>query len=292
MLVLFTDTDNDVTPSMAKELGYKGLISMPYSIGNKTIYPYVDFDESEYDYKEYYNMLRSGTIPSTSCLTPEEYKKYFEPEFAAGNDILYVHFSRKMTSTFDFMEIALNDLKQKYPERKFYEIDTKAITFASLPIVFEVSRLYKEGKTIDEILAWADVEVDKFATYMFVNDLHFFKLSGRVKGIAAVMGSLIGIKPIIYMDPEGYMVSYGKERGTQKALNKIWEYFEELGEDVEKYDIIVGHTDMEEWAQMLKDKLVEKYGDKVRIVTSCTNPTAGSKSGPDGVGITFHAIHR
>lgn len=295
MLVLFTDTDNDVTPSIAKEYGYKGLISMPYSIGEKIIYPYkdADFTEETYNAKEYYDMLRSGNIPQTSCVTVNEYIEYFEPEFKEGNDILYVHFSRKLSSSFDFMDKALVQLKEKYPDRKFYEIDTKAITFASLPIIFEVGNMYKAGKSIDEILKWAEVEVDKYATYMFVDDLNFFKLSGRVKGISAFMGSLIGIKPIIYMDPEGYMVSHSKERGKIKAINKIFEYLDELGDDVENHYIVIGNTDMPDSVELFKQMIHDKYPDKeLKLVVSMTNPTSGSKSGPDGVGITFHAIHR
>ena len=76
MIILFTDTDTDMTPSIAKELGYN-LISMPYSINEKEIYPYVDFDE--FDYKSFYNLLISGVLPKTSAISPVTYINYFEP---------------------------------------------------------------------------------------------------------------------------------------------------------------------------------------------------------------------
>ena len=98
MYTLFTDTDTDITPEIAARYGYK-LISMPYTIEGQQVFPYVDF--KEFDYKTFYNKLRSGIIPTTSALSPVEYINYFEPEFAAGHDILYVHFSAAMSATFN-----------------------------------------------------------------------------------------------------------------------------------------------------------------------------------------------
>ncbi|MBQ3824411.1 MAG: DegV family EDD domain-containing protein [Clostridia bacterium] len=213
MLVLFTDTDTDITPKEAAEYGYK-LISMPYSVEGKTTYPYVDFDE--FKSHEFYDSLRNGALPNTSAISVEQYKNYFGPVFAEGNDILYVHFSRAMTATFDAMDQAVAELKEEFPERKFYDIDTKGITIVSLNIVKEVGDLYKAGKTAEEILKWAETEVDHFAQYFFADDLKFFKHSGRVSGIAGTMGTLLGIRPIIYMNAEGKMVSVGKERAAPR----------------------------------------------------------------------------
>ena len=75
MYTLFTDTDCDITPEIAKRYGYK-LISMPYTIHGKEVHPYVDFDV--FDYKTFYDELRKGVIPTTSALSPVEYINYFE----------------------------------------------------------------------------------------------------------------------------------------------------------------------------------------------------------------------
>ena len=158
MLVLFTDTDCDVTPSLADELGYK-LISMPYTIENITTYPYKD--SNEFDYTAFYNKLRTGVIPKTYAISPQEYMNHFEPIFSNGDDILYVHFSKAMSGTFDSMNIALEELKEKYPERKFYTIDTKSISIGSLAICYEVSELYKQGYTVDQIIEKATMLVEK-----------------------------------------------------------------------------------------------------------------------------------
>lgn len=289
MLTLFTDTDTDITLEEAKKYGYK-LISMPYIIDNKEIKPYEDFEE--FDYKEFYNTLRNGTIPRTCAISPEAYIAYFEPEFIKGNDVLYVHFSQAMSGTFNAMRLALEELEEKYPNRKVYTIDTKGITILSLNIVREVGDMYLNGASINEIMDWAEKEVDHYATYFFADNLKFFQKSGRISNFSAIMGSLIGIKPIIYMDDKGMMTNIGKERGRVSALNKIVSYVDELVVDISKHRIIIGHTDALELAEKLGSMLIEKYGNNLKIEYVVVNPTAGSHCGPDAVGISFYAKHK
>lgn len=289
MLVIFTDTDTDITPEKAAEFGYH-LISMPYSIDGKTTYPYVDFEK--FDAHEFYEGLRGGMLPKTSAISAESYIDYFEPHFKNGDDILYVHFSAAMSATFDAMRAAVDSLKQKYPERSFYTIDTKGITIGSLNIVEEIGDMYKAGKTVEEMLEWAETEVDRFAVYFFADDLKFFKASGRVGGLAGTMGTLLGIRPIIHMSSEGKMESIGKEKGRTKALARLIEYVEELGDNIEKHRVIVAHTDAPELVETAVEMLREKFGTDLNIEIVDVNPTAGSHCGPSTVGISFHAKHR
>ncbi|MBQ4341916.1 MAG: DegV family protein [Clostridia bacterium] len=289
MIRLFTDTDCDVTPEIAKEYGYE-LISMPYSVDGKTVYPYVDFDE--FDSKGFYDMLRGGALPNTSAISREKYVEIFEPFFARGEDILYVHFSRAMTATFDAMDKAVEELKSRWPDRRFYEIDSKGISITGLAIVYEVGDMVKAGKPVEEILEWAKTEVDRFATYFFADDLKFFKHSGRVSGLAATMGTLLGVRPIIYMNAEGKMVSIGKERGRAKAIDRLFAYIDELGDDVKAHRILVAGADADEITSVISARLHEKFGDNARVINVQVNPTAGSHCGPNALGICFHAIHR
>lgn len=289
MLRLFTDTDCDVTPEIAAKYGYS-LISMPYSIDGKTVYPYEDFDV--FDSHAFYDKLRNGALPNTSAISREKYVEIFEPVFQNGDDILYVHFSRAMTATFDAMDQAVAELHERYPERKFYDIDTKGITIVSLNIVLEVGDMVLAGKSVEEILAWAETEVDRFAIYFFADDLKFFKHSGRVSGLAATMGTLLGVRPIIFMNSEGKMVSVGSERGRARAINRLLAYVDELGDDVKGHRVIVGNTDAPEIADEVTARLKAKFGDDLEVIEVAVNPTTGGHCGPNGVGICFHAVHR
>ena len=289
MYTLFTDTDTDITLEEAKKFGYK-LISMPYCVDGKEVYPYEDYEV--FDYESFYGNLREGIIPTTCAISPVKYIEYFEEEFKNGKDILYVHFSKAMSGTFNAMNIAYEELKERYPERKLYTIDTKGITILSNLIVKEIGDMHLAGKSIEEIMVWANNEVDHFATYFFADNLDFFKRSGRVSNVSAFMGTIIGIKPIIYMDHEGMMTNITKERGRTKALNKLVKYVEELSVDIYNHRVIIGHTDSIELAKKLGALLIEKYGESLKIEYVVVNPTAGSHCGPDAVGVAFYAKHK
>ena len=289
MFTLFTDTDTDLTLKEAKEYGYK-LISMPYIIDDKEIKPYEDFEV--FDSKAFYDSLRKGVLPKTCAISPITYRNYFEEDFKNGNDILYVHFSSAMSGTFNAMKLAVDELLEEYPDRKFYTIDTKGITILSLNIVKEVGDLYKSGKSIDEILKWADENVDHFATYFFADSLDFFARSGRISNFSKIMGNFVGVKPIIYMDQNGTMTNIGKARGRAKAINKLIEYFDELTLETYEHRVIIGHLDAIEFAEKIGQLLKEKYGDQLKIEYRVVNPTAGSHCGPDGAGICFYAKHK
>lgn len=289
MLVFFTDTDCDITPEIAGEYGFK-LISMPYSIDDKEIKPYEDWNE--FKYKEFYDMLRNGVLPKTSAVSPGKYIEYFEPHLKAGNDIIYVHFSKSMSGTFNSLNIAISELQTTYPDRKIYTIDTKAISALSYLIIKQLGVLYKEGKSAEELIRWSEAEIQKYAIYFYADDLTFFRRSGRVSGLAGIMGNVLGIHPIIHINSDGIMTNISKVRGRLSALKRIVEMVDEIQEDIAKYPIVIAHADIEDIALKLGQMLKEKYGDDLNIEYIVVNPTAGSHCGPNSVGIAFHAKNR
>lgn len=289
MFTYFTDTDTDITPEEAKKIGFK-LISMPYSINDKDVYPYENFDT--FNSHEFYDSLRKGTLPKTFAISPEKYKSYFEPEFKKGNDILYVSFSKAMSGTFNAMNIALDELKELYPERKFYQIDTKGITIMSNIIVKEIADMLNSGKTVEEIVEWSKTEVMHYATYFFADNLSFFRKSGRVTNLKGFMGDLFGVRPILNMNADGMMTNIDKTKGRMGAILKLVDYVKELGDDVANYRIIIGHSDNLELAQKLEAELKKVFGDNLKIEYVIVNPTAGSHCGPDGIGVAFHSTRR
>lgn len=294
MLRLFFDTDCDVDLKTAKEYGAE-LISMPYTVDGKLICPYEDYEE--FDYNGFYGMLRDraaqgGELPTTSSVNAERYKKYFEPFFAQGDEILYVHFSEAMSQTFENMRAAVAELKEKYPDAVFREYDTKAITTLGYMLSREAGELYKAGKTADEIIEHLDKEINHYTIYFFADNLKFFKRSGRVGGLAATMGTLLGVRPIIYISEEGKMESIGKERGRFNALERLLAYVEELGDDIRAHRFVVAHTGADEIADQLIEAVKERFGADLDVEKVVVNPTAGAHCGPDSVGICFHSKRR
>lgn len=287
--VIFTDSDTDFDLEDCAEFGFH-MISMPYVIDEVTYYPYKD--GKPVDFEAFYNLLKKGVMPKTSALAPGEYIEYFEPIFKEGKDILYVHFSSAMSGTFNAMHLALEELKEKYPDRKFYEIDTKGITLNSYPTVRYVGELYKAGKDAEEIVALAKERVEHQASYFYASDLKFFARSGRVSGFAAFMGSIIGIHPIINMNQDGVMGSVDKARGKIPTLKKIVQYMIDLEANVKDYEVYIGNTGANDEVEIIKELIIEQFGEGIKFREKYVNPTAGSHCGPGNVGVSFYAKHR
>lgn len=289
MVTFFTDTDCDITPEIAERYGIK-LISMPYTIDGVEIKPYVDF--KEFDSKAFYERLRKGTLPTTSALPPTAYIDYFEPEFAAGNDIVYVHFSAAMSATFNSLRLAMEELQEKYPERKLTMIDTKGITIGSYSITLELAEMYQKGASVDELVTWANENVDHYASYFFADDLKFFHKSGRVGGFSAFFGGIIGIRPIIHMDSNGVMTAKDKSRGRKQTLEKLLSYVVDLEDGIKDHRVVIAHSDAMDIAEEFAEMLKKQFGDDINIEFEVVNPTAGSHCGPNAIGVSFYARHR
>ena len=286
---LYVDSDCDITLEEANAVGAK-FISMPYIEDDKEIYPYETW--TEFDSHAFYQKLRDGKMVSTCAISPELYKEKFRETFKEGKDILYAHFSTIMSATFNAMRLALDELKEEFPDRAFYEIDAKGITIGARSLVLDIMNLYKEGKSVEELLAYAEREVQHYAVYFFADNLKFFKRSGRVTGFKALMGDLVGVKPIIYMDSEGKMVNIGRAKGRLKALETLLTYVENLQENLKDHNVVIAHTDNDDLAHKLGKMVSDKFGKDVTIAYNVVNPTAGAHCGPDTIGISFHAIHR
>lgn len=289
MYKLFFDSDCDVTLEIAKKYNAT-LISMPYALNGEEVSPYKDW--KVFDAKTFYDALRKGDAnPTTSALNEREYIEYFEPVLKEGKDILYVHFSRQMSATFNSCDAAIKTLLAKYPERRIQLIDTKAISISSLLTCIRIGELVKEGKTIDEIVAVSEDIVMTSSVYFYADNLKFFARSGRVSGFSAFMGGMIGVKPIIYMSSEGKMVSIDSAIGRRKALDKILGYVEKKQDDFKKYPVLIAHADSLALVDEFVAKLKEKFGEFEYTVVD-VNPTAGCHSGPDVIGIAFHGKER
>ena len=286
---LFVDSDCDVTLQEAQSYGAM-FISMPYSEDNKEIYPYKDWET--FDSHAFYERLRKGKMSTTSALNAENYKAYFRPIFEKGVDILYAHFSSAMSASFDYMRQGVKELLEEFPERKFYEIDAKGITIGAYSLIREVMKRYSEGMSAEDLVKYGEDNVQKFAVYFFADNLKFFARSGRVKGITAFMGNLLGFKPLIYMNEEGKMVSIGRAKGRKNAIDALVKYVDDLQEDLKDYPVVIASSDNEELAHLLGEKLIEKYGEDLHIDYLQVNPTAGAHCGPDTVGVSFRAKHR
>lgn len=283
MSVLFIDTDCELPIKKAKEVGITNIIKMPYTICGEQHYD--DLGESDYNAKDFFNKIRAGNMPITSGLNAEEYKEYFEPFFAKNEDILYVSFSDKMSSTFNYMDLAVKELSEKYPKAKFTRFDTKAISLASGLCSYYAGKMHSEGKSNAEIIEFLTTFIKKLNAIVSPADLNHLKRGGRISGVQAMFGTLLQVKPIIRL-VDGKLVNTSKVNGRNKAIATIAEDTIKEVRETETYPIIIMDGDCKEDAEKLRAKIAEAHPEAT-IWMLDIGPVIGTHCGPDTIATVF-----
>lgn len=281
MSVFFTDTDCEMSYVDSDSLGMK-VIGMPYTLKDQE-YVY-DFGR-DFDAKKFYDEMRGGEVVTTSALNTQDYIDYFEPVLASGEDILYVHFSRELSGTFNHMEVAIEELKKKYPDRKITCFDTRNICVGAGIQAIEACKLHNAGVSDEEVVKFLTEFKDKVAIYFYVDSLQYLKRGGRISAMSAVMGSMLNIKPILSVNA-GKLEKLTTVKGTKKALDYMVSRFENEYLDDDKYEVFVLDADNKQIGDELAEK-IRNTGKKVSIRRIFVGPVIGAHSGPGTVGVVF-----
>ena len=286
MSVLICDADGELWFTRQEELGVD-YIKMPYSYNGETYY--YDLGKTT-DFRGFYDAVRAGTIPTTMALNPQEYVEIIEPYFAKGEDLLYVSFSHAMSGTFDHLNTALNQLHEKYPERKCTVFDTKAISLGAGIQMEYAAELKNKGASDEEIIDALKTFTDRVAVYFVVDDLMHLKRGGRLSGFAAVAGTLLQLKPVLSLDKRGSLAVLSKVQGKKKALRTIADKViaELTGTE---YSVYVVDADSPAEGDALAAMISEKRPE-AKIVRQTVGPVIGAHCGPGTIGVIFIADKR
>lgn len=281
MSVFFTDTDCEMYYTDSDSLGMK-VIGMPYTLkGQEYVY---DFGRN-IDIKQFYTEMRNGEVVTTSALNSQDYINYFEPVLAAGEDILYVHFSSELSGTFNHMKIAIDELLAKYPDRKITCFDTKNICVGGGIQAIEACKLHNAGASDEEVIEFLKEFKDKVAVYFYVDSLQYLKRGGRVSTISAVFGTMLNIKPILTIN-EGKLEKLTTVKGTKKAIDFMVNKFDSEYLEDDKYEVFILDADNKEIGDDLAEK-IRLTGKKVSIRRLFVGPVIGAHAGPGTTGIIF-----
>ncbi len=282
MSVFFTDTDCEMDWTDAEKLVMK-VIGMTYTLkGQEYVY---DFGKNT-DIKSFYDQMRAGEIVTTSALNSQDYLNYFEPVLKSGEDVLYVHFSSELSGTFNYMQTAINILKEKYPKRKITCFDTKNISLGGGIIAIEACKLHNSGASDEEVVKFLETFKDKVAVYFYVDSLAYLKRGGRISSVSAVMGTMLNIKPILTVTNEGKLEKLTTVKGTKKAIDYLYGKFESEYLDSNKYELFIIDADNKEVGDELAEK-IRSSGKKVKIRRIAIGPVVGAHAGPGTIGIVF-----
>ncbi|MDE5589746.1 MAG: DegV family protein, partial [Acetatifactor sp.] len=215
--------------------------------------------ERELDYRDFYGMMRNGKMPTTSQVNPEEAKAFFEECIKENAQILYIAFSSGLSGTFNSGRIAAEEIMEEHPDVKIAVIDSLAASLGEGLLVHKAVKLRDQGKTLEETVEWLESHRLNLVHAFTVDDLFHLHRGGRVSRTAAILGTLVSIKPKLHVDDEGHLILIGKVRGRRKSLDSLVDYMEEkmgswMQENKEDY-VFISHGDALEDAEYVKKRI-------------------------------------
>jgi len=243
----------------------------------------LDGGVSSHDFCE---MMRGGATPTTSQVTPARCYEEFEPILKEGRDILHLGFSSALSGSTNSAVIAADELRAKYPERKIIVIDTLAASLGQGLMVHLVLKKRKEGSNLEETADYARSIIQNICHYFTVDDLVYLYRGGRVSRTSAVLGGILGIRPILYVDPAGSLVPIGKVRGRKASLNALLEKMSAKLKGSTPDIVFISHADCEGEAQNMENEIKKRFGAKYVLIHTI-GPVISAHVGPGTMAVFF-----
>ena len=283
-VAFFCDTDCDLTYDDTVKYGIN-LINMPVYLDSEVY----NLDlKNNGEFKDFYQALRDKKTPTTAAINEQEYIDTWKPFLEKGQDILYVAFSSKLSNTFEHMFKAIETLKKQFPKQTVYYADTKSISGGGALIAIQAACKLKAGVAPAEIVKFVEKKSKETTAMFIVENLDHLRRGGRISGTSAMIGGLLDIKPILYIDTDGKLVKWSKAKGFKKALLDVFEIFKEQYAPTENAKIYILHADALEHAKFLRDKIAQFIKDDEIVVLRSVGPIVAAHSGPGTVGIAFN----
>lgn len=292
MFKIITDSTTDLPKEYLEEHDV-GCLPISYILDGVTY-----GRDRELDWKEFYACMREeGKMPTTSQINPAEAKEQLEEyirESSSGNggsrEILYLAFSSGLSGTCGNIRMAAEELMEEHPDVKIMVVDSLGASMGEGLFVHKAVRMRDQGKSMAETAKWLEEHVQNFVHVFTVDDLFHLYRGGRVSRTAAVLGTLVSIKPKLHVDSEGHLILIGKVRGRKKSLSALVDYMgEKMGswaeENREDY-VFISHGDALEDAEYVRDLIKERYGYRNFLINHI-GPTIGAHSGPGTIALFF-----
>ena len=281
--VIVTDSSADLTDGMVKELGVE-VLPLSFTVKGQTYHNYPD--NRDMDPKDFYAMLRAGEMATTAAVNVADYTSALEPLLESGKDVLVLAFSSGLSATYQSSVIAVNELKDKFPERKIFTVDTLCASMGQGLLVYLAARKQQAGATIEEVRDWTEENKLKLCHWFTVDDLHFLKRGGRISAATAVVGSMLHIKPVLHVDDEGHLINMGKARGRGASLTAVVDRMEETVTDPAEQVVFISHGDCLADAEKVAADVKKRFGVK-EVVINYVGPVIGAHSGPGTLALFF-----
>ncbi len=248
-------------------------------------------DVDDFDAHAYYEGLRNGRVIRTSLLNTQLFLSRFAPILKKGIDVIYIAMSSGISGTYNAARIAAQELMEQYRNRFVHIVDSHGCGFGNGMLAVQAAELSRQGTLAREAAEILDAEVPHTCQYFTVDDLNFLKNTGRVSGMTAKIGTMLNIKPILYGEHTGHIVSCGKVRGRKSAIEALVRKYEEKRMKLRMPWICISHGDCLHDAKELAARVLGITPDA--DITICQHePFSGAHVGPGMLGLFFRGTER
>ncbi len=229
-----------------------------------------------------YRGMRAGDRLKTSMINEFVYLEFFRSLLETGKDVIFLDMSKEMSVSFTNATKAAEQIRQEFPDQRLYVMDTFCIS-GGLGLLVEQMVLRKEaGDDFDAVVAWGEANKLKIAHRFTVDDLNYLKAGGRVSNASALVGSLLNIKPVLYVPDRGTLDVTKKARGRKAALKAILDgVLHDLSRiDPTGVEFRILQADCREDAEYIRDEIRKAYPQVGDIRITSLGVVIGAHCGP------------
>lgn len=288
--IILPDVTCDLTEEMREYFGVEDYIPGHINLGDGR----EETTKLDWDFitaKEFYKAIADKNSKiSTAPPNLEEYYAKFEEYIQKGYAVLSMSISAKISATYDFAVTAAKRIKENYPDAKIYCLDSARLSGAMGLLTCYAYELQKAGKTFEEVVEWLEENKTRVHQMGPIDDLLVIARRGRVTMGAAIMGTIVGIKPMGDFNDVGYTTVLTKVKGIKKALATTLSYVKETAIDIENQYVFVMHTDREQYAMDLKERIEKELNPK-KVFVGEVFPANGTNIGPGMIGVYYMGDH-
>ena len=241
-------------------------------------------------FEQFYARIAAGSMPTTSLVNTEQFIAFFEPFLKEGKDILHLTFSSGLSGTYASALLARDELKERYPERKLIVVDSLGASSGYGLMVDTLADMRDGGVSLTDAANWIEAHKLNMHHWFFSTDLTHYKRGGRISQTAFVVGSILGINPLMNMDDGGHLTPRFKINGKKRVMREIVKQMElhaDKGLDYDQKCFISNSACLDDAkaVAVLVEQTFPKLNGKVLI--NSVGTVVGSHTGPGTVALFF-----
>lgn len=279
MIRIITDSTTDIPREIAQDYGID--ILPLYVVIEDREY----LDRIEISTQEVYSYMRRGVVPKTAQVNYAETQETLRKRLLAGDDLIYIGFSAKMSGTFHLVSLILNNLQKEFPNRRVASIDSRGGSLATGIIAMRAAESARNLEDFDQLSARIQTMVTNIEHVFVITDLVWLIRGGRISRTAGYTANLLGIKPVLDVN-DGEIEVIHKIRGTKHAMAKVADIVAERASEYPEQMIGITHADDPSAAEQMK-QLIRSRLPGCSFLTMEIGPVLGVHIGIGGVGVFF-----